>query len=228
MKSMSVAALAGAVLLSLSAAPKAHATTVDFSFLFGGSPVAEGSFSYPDGATGVLGFGDLSSFFVQFDAPPSIHGITYDSTFVSSIAPTTPPSIYFAYDSNLNAFITGDIFGSPALFGAIDFSPVTPVGFFFAPTDVGVYQEYSTETPAQPYDAFTYSLVPGPVAGAGLPGLILTIGGFLYWRRLRYIGRQSVALYCAAPPRHMSLTNLLVPQRSAVGSSGLFNGQNKL
>jgi hypothetical protein len=189
MKSTSVAAFAGAVLLSLSAAPAAHATTVDFSFLLAGSKVAEGSFSYPDAATGVLGFGDLSSFFVQFDAPPSIAGITYDRTFALSIGPTTPPSIYFAYDANLNAFITGDIFGSPALFGAIDFS--LPVGFFFAPAGVGVYQEYSTGTPAQPYDAFTYSVVPGPVAGAGLPGLILTIGGLLCWRRQRYIAVRA-------------------------------------
>ena len=173
MKSTLVAAFAGAVLFSVSAAPTAHATTVDFSFLLGGSPVAEGSFSYLDGAAGVLGYGDLTSFSVQFDAL----GVTYDQTFVTSVA---TQFVYFAYNATSNIFNV-DV-GNDELFGAID--PSFLSGFFFTPPppDTGVYSEYSTPVNNLSYDTFTYSVVPGPIAGAGLPGLILAVGGLLGWR----------------------------------------------
>jgi hypothetical protein len=40
--------------LVLGVVPRAHATTIDFAFTNSGSAVAEGSFSYANGLTGVL------------------------------------------------------------------------------------------------------------------------------------------------------------------------------
>ena len=47
---------------------------------------------------------------------------------------------------------------------------------------------YFKQAPEQPQfyvGALTYQAVPGPIAGAGLPGLLLVSGGFFAWRKRR-------------------------------------------
>src|SRR4051812_20689201 len=77
------AALAASLLM----AGAASATTKVFEYDSGGSPVATGSFSYATGATGVLGYGDLTAFSV------TVSGQTYS---LADVAPLTD-YVHFAY-----------------------------------------------------------------------------------------------------------------------------------
>jgi hypothetical protein len=61
---------------------------------------------------------------------------------------------------------------------------------FFENTSGGLLQLTYTTVPREGaglshFDTFATAPVPGPIVGAGLPGLVMTLGGLIVWRRRR-------------------------------------------
>jgi hypothetical protein len=172
-----------AALLSI-AASSAQATTVDFAFTELGVDEATGSFSYPTGTVGMLGYSDLSAFSI------TVAGVPYDLAFAEASSNYS----YFAYDTVSNSFVagtgTGDYGPLDELLGAFKNDPLTS-GFYFKPpnsVNVGGFTEITTSTYDHPYDSIVLtagdgSAVPEPGTLAlfcvGLFGL-----GFIRRRKL--------------------------------------------
>ena len=124
-----------------------------------GSTIATGSFTYADGKTGVLGYGDLSSFSLTI------------GTQTYSLADVLPLTEYvqFAYDTSANELLanpnTCDHNGEncfSAVLSAIN-SDIS-FGFFFNPPPGG-YADFANYVGAQPFDTLTLT----PVVSEGLP-----------------------------------------------------------
>ncbi len=162
---------------SMLIAGAASATSKVFEYDLGGSAVATGSFSYLTGATGVLGYGDLTAFSV------TVSGQTYS---LADVGPLTD-YIHFAYDTAANVFVVDPSScgfagcGFQSSLSAINNSGT--FGFFFngAP---GGYQEYSTAVGGT-FDTIKIGAggVPEPATWALMLGGFGLIGATLRRRR---------------------------------------------
>jgi hypothetical protein len=167
--------------LPLFLATPASATTINFVFSNGATQVAEGSFTYPTGSTGVLGYSDLSAFSIHFDIP----NVSYDLAF----ALVNLNYQYFAYDTSLQKFVSASVNGTVGAFLELLGSINNPLsnGFFFAPSSGDSYSEYSTRLFDSPYTAVAFSEATATPLPAALPLFASGLGalGLLGWRRKR-------------------------------------------
>ena len=157
------------VAVALLAGPMAaQAITVDFEYQFAGASVAHGSFSYADGATGTLGYDDLSAFSVTIGAN------TYTLAGIAGFNDYR----WFAYDTAANVFNTGaNLCGFDGCTHSASLAALNSTGrsgFFFEPAP-GQFADYSRFTPID-FDTIVLTRSvpePGTLAlfGLGLVGL---------------------------------------------------------
>ncbi len=142
-----LAGVATATAMSLLAAAAAQATVVSFTLNSPDGPAAIGAFEYTTGATGTLGFADLSNF--RFEVEGS--GVTYH------LHSALPNYAYFAFDTAAGAFVTGVGHGAAGDYaetlGAINGDYTK--GYFVGLVPGGV-DEYSTGT-SNAFSNITYT-----------------------------------------------------------------------
>jgi PEP-CTERM motif len=95
---------------------RAALVTDAFSFLDAGNNVlASGTFSYDSANSGLLTYGQLSSFSISFPTP---NAQSYDLAFVNSL--TSPNDyVYFGYDTVSNTFLPASVNGGQGPFSGI-------------------------------------------------------------------------------------------------------------
>lgn len=162
---MSIARILSTALLLGTAGVAQAATTVDFAYNPG---IATGEFTYADGATGILGYGDLLSFSV------TVASVTYT---LADVLPLTD-YVHFAYDTAANDFIVDP--NSCGFAGCGFQSSLSAInsagtfGFFFTGAP-GAYAEYSTGAGGG-FASITFETTSGTVPEPAAWGLM--IGGF--------------------------------------------------
>ncbi len=152
----------------LAASSAAEATTVAFSYNSGVTSVASGSFSFADGSTGVLGYGDLTSFSV--DTGTGIY------TLADVVGLTD--YVHFGYDTAAVAFT---IDPSSCGFAGCGFQPSLSAinstgtfGFFFTGAPGG-FSEYSAGGGSN-FDTITFNVTAGVPEAASWAMLIAGFG----------------------------------------------------
>jgi hypothetical protein len=172
--------LAAAVVLALFAAPAA-AVTIDYDFSYSGSGVSVTGELTVDTITGVV-----SSISGTRDLTQTITGLEPLGVYGTNDNTVYPGGMVTGYlDSHGLAFDTD---GSPS-----------PINVYYQGSHYyechgngGSYTGGTYCAASYPLDSFTLTPdvdtgdpVPGPIAGAGLPGLVAACGGMLAWWRRR-------------------------------------------
>jgi PEP-CTERM motif-containing protein len=168
------------VFLSMGFASQVNAATVEYSYSNGSTVVAEGFFSYADGSTGVLGYGDLTDFSITIIPTSS----TFDLAF--AIDPSRDNSYrHFAYDLAAGQF-------NSRTFGGLEFL----LGAFISNEEGFVVQKSLNGAPllkvmstlgyqAFDYDRFTIDHVSAVPLPAAFPLFLAALGGLGFVARRR-------------------------------------------
>jgi PEP-CTERM motif len=171
---------AGGIALTTVSLPAAAAVAVlDFNFLYHGSSVASGDFTYNSADTGLIGWSDVLSFSISFPL-----GMTYDLGFVNSGNDTVYR--YLGFDTASDTFVSATMGGYPEIMSDIKISDTE--GFFVRGDTIKIVRDYSsfaeTDVPYDNLQTTTNGSVPEPSTWAmmllGFVGL-----GFVGYRTSR-------------------------------------------
>ncbi|WP_426527873.1 hypothetical protein [Bradyrhizobium sp. McL0615] len=187
---LTVAVLASAQFPNLSA--NADTVTVHGAFNYGSQGPAFWAdavpFDLPTGFTNATF--KINSYFADDSSVAYLNGIELTSTGIGGPGPGV-----FSFDGSTTEpynFLNGN--GSTSFATLV--SPVTLLtagpnilAFYVNNTGAGIGAGFPAGGPTQyGFDAtitFDAAAVPGPIVGAGLPGLVMAFGGLLAWRRRR-------------------------------------------
>jgi hypothetical protein len=183
-----VAAALGAftciAVLSMPPAAASSIYDVDLTFFtaLGQRNVVTGTIT-TDGAVGALVPQDILGWNITLTAHPFGGPLVANASSDTGGTLTWTPSSFSATPTELD-FDFGPKFASSLSFGIFGFSPFCPEAFGQCGEIFGFGSVFTTAE----FHTIAFLEVPGPIAGAGLPGLILASSGLLaWWRRRRKI-----------------------------------------
>lgn len=185
MKTSIKAFIASVLMTSAIAAAPAEAATVLFDFSLQGVSRINGSFSYDDAKTGVLGYTDLSAFNLTVVGDAEIAPNSYSLADVLAM----PVYSHFAFDIANDVFLTSQVEGpdGPAILylGAV----TSAMGAGFLINDRGAYYDYATQFLGA-VDTISVGTVPEPATWA-----MMLVGFGMVGAATRYRRRATTVAF---------------------------------